>query len=372
MLIPNISHSEKWKQFFRRDIGRALGYCERIVGLYNKLAMSSSDIKTRKIVAGVIGKDTIGHWRDVQEIFKDFFGVSCLQCSEAVKNIAKGIPCEIALQKTSLSFDASTYIKELEVLMLILAEVYRGSGIARPDIDVSVIVEKDYNTLLNNPLHIIRVLKGLYTSLRMLLPLYNEFTYFLLITRNIDEEVFEKYFSNVDMEMLNRFGVRYRRIELCNKTLIFTHDRNSVGEKVLLLVSNIYRFFKLRSHILKKFIRIENEKEKFLENMLSTANNLLKDLEIKNNQFIYSLMFRNARRRFARAKYIYISTHVRIDRENCKTRIGFVEIPYKDFIKYVEPYMITGLLHLDNIMSKNNYVEMVLNVYIDPRNISYR
>lgn len=366
MFIPPVASHEKWKQFFRRDIGRALGYCERVVGLYNKLSMTSSDIKTKKIVAGIIGKNTIGHWRDIQKIFEEFFGVKCIKCSEAIKDVASGIPYDTALQKISLFFGESRAIKEIESLIVILSEIYKSSVAARPLITTPKILDTDYSTLTSNPLHIIRILKGLYTSLLALLPLHNEFTYFLLITRNIDYDLFKKYFMDLDLGSLSRFGIRYRKIQLCGESMIIGHEKNSTGEKVLLLVDNIYRLFEQQPYAIRKFINVVDEKEKFVRSMIKAAREVSTELGVKDVQSLSSSLYRSAEKRHVRAEYIYVETFVRIDRRDCKVKIKDLSIPYKDFIEYMEPYAITGLLQIDSIISKNGYSGIYIKIYLKP------
>ncbi|MEL9939532.1 MAG: hypothetical protein QXH86_00705 [Ignisphaera sp.] len=366
MLIPSVASNEKWKQFFKRDIGRALGYCERVVGLYNKFSMTSSDIKTKKIVAGIIGKNTIGHWRDIQKIFEEFFGIKCIKCSEAIKDVARGMPYDIALQKISLLFGESRTIKEIESMIVILSDIYKSSIIARPSTTASNILDTDYNTLTGNPLHIIRILKGLYTSLLALLPLHNEFTYFLLITRNIDYDLFKKYFTGLDLEFLSRFGIRYRKIRLCDETTIIGHEKNSTGEKVLFLVDNIYRLFEQQPYAIRKLINVVDEKEKFVRNMIKTARRVSTELRVKDIQSLYSSLYRSAEKRYVRAEYIYVETFARIDRRDCEVKIKDLSIPYKDFIEYMEPYAITGLLQFDSIIPENDYFGIHIKIYLKP------
>ncbi|MEM0026553.1 MAG: hypothetical protein QXT53_01280 [Ignisphaera sp.] len=366
MLIPPVASYEKWKQFFKRDIGRALGYCERIVGLYNKLSMTYSDINTKKIVAGIIGKNTIGHWRDIQKIFEEFFGIKCIRCSEIVKDIASGIPYDMVLQKVSLFFGEPRAIREIEALMVILAEIYKNSVIARPPAITSSIFNVDYNTLTSNPLHIIRILRGLYTSFLALLPLYNEFTYFLLITRNMDYDLFKKYFRDLDLGFLSRFGIKYRKIHLCEETAIIGHEKNSAGEKIQILVNNIYRFFKQQPYAIRRFIRVIDEEEKFVRSMIATLQGISTELGIKVSQSLYSSLYRNAEKRYIRAGYTYVETIIRVNRRDCSVKIKDFSIAYKDFVGYMEPYMITGLFQLDNIIPKDDYIDMYAKIYMKP------
>jgi hypothetical protein len=368
MLIPDIASAEKWKMFFQGDIGRALGYCERVLGLYNNIRMRLGDEKVKKIVVGVIGKDTIGHWRDIQEVFREFFGVKCVRCEEVVRSIAMGVPYSVALKNASLRLEDSSYIRNVEELAILLSKVHRESNIYLEKSDNLKELERDFSALLNNPLNIVEIVRGFYSSLKYLLPLYNRFTFFITISKYITRNLLEKYFKDLDLKLLSKFNIRFREDKLCKNIDILTHEKGSIGEAIVFLVNSIYRFFD-RSRGMRRIIGVKDEEERFVKEMLKLVTVIYQDLELVENTALYSSLYRSAVRTLAKGGYIYISVRVRIDQERNVAIIHNYTTSCENLVNIIEPYMITGLASIDNVAIHGNKIELLLNIYLNQRSV---
>jgi len=364
MLIPDIGSAEKWKKYFKGNIAVALGYCERVLGIFNNLKIRGGDVVTKKIVAGVIGRDTIGHWRDIQEIFSEFFGIKCVNCDEIIKSIVIGIPAEQVLQKASLKFEDSELVKFTEELFLLLSRVLKVSNVNLEEHDIERKIERDLSALVNNPLRIVEIVKGFYDSLRSLLPLYNGFTFFLMVSRSITNTLLEKYFKSLDLEMLNRFGIRFREENICSNIKVFIHEKESVGNYITLLISTIYNIFN-RSKGLKRFIGDVNEEERFISEMLKVIDDVYRDLGVHKEQTFYTALYRGAISTHVKAKYTHIITHVRIDAKRDAAHIHTLTINCENFVKLLEPYIITGLAYIKNVIKEEKDVlKVTIDMYV--------
>jgi hypothetical protein len=364
MLIPDIASVEKWRMFFRGDVSSALGYCERVLGLYNSMRMSVGDVRTKKIVVGVIGKDTIGHWRDIQEVFKEFFGIRCIRCEEAVKNIAMGIPYTVALQRVSLRFEAFNYIRSVEELAILLSKVLKESGVHLVRPDGLRKLDRDVSVLLNNPLNIIDVVKSFYESLRRLLPLYNRFTFFITVSRSITESLMEKYFRGLNLEALAKFNIKFRKETLCRDIPVFMHVRGSLGETIMFTVNSIYKFLN-SSRGMRKFIDVVDEEERFVKEMLRLATNVYRDMGYTEDHTFYSALYRGAISTLVKGSFIRISTRVRIDREKGMATVHGYTTKCENLVNLLEPYIMTGIAHIGSVTVHNDKTELLLNIYLD-------
>jgi hypothetical protein len=368
MLIPDIASAEKWKMFLRGDVGRALGYCERVLGLYNSIRMRIGDEKIKKMVVGIIGRDTIGHWKDIQSVYEEFFGVRCIGCEEAVKSIAMGIPYSVALQSVSLRLENSSYMKEVEGLVILLSKVLRESSVYIERSDVLKELERDLSTLLNNPLAITRIVKSFYESLRLLLPLYNRFTFFITISRSITKNLLERFFKNLDFKMLSKFNIRFRKEMICRNTAVFMQDKDSLGELILFLTNSIYRFLK-NSKGMRRFVSVGNEEEKFVNEMLKLVPQMYHDMGYSEDCSLYSALYKSAITTLVRGNFIHISSRIRIDRERDVALIHNYTIKCENFINMLEPYIVTGLAYFNNITKHNSKTELLLYIYLNQNNI---
>jgi len=368
MLIPDIASAEKWKMFLRGDVGRALGYCERVLGLYNSIRMRIGDEKIKKMVVGIIGRDTIGHWKDIQSVYEEFFGVRCIGCEEAVKSIAMGIPYSVALQSVSLRLENSSYMKEVEGLVILLSKVLRESSVYIERSDVLKELERDLSTLLNNPLAITRIVKSFYESLRLLLPLYNKFTFFITISRSITKNLLERFFKDLDFKMLSKFNIRFRKEMICRNTAVFMQDKDSLGELILFLTNSIYRFLK-NSKGMRRFVSVGNEEEKFINEMLKLVPQMYHDMGYSEDYSLYSALYKSAITTLVRGNFIRISSRIRIDRERDVALIHNYTIKCENFINMLEPYIITGLAYLNSVTKHNSKTELLLHIYLNQNNI---
>ncbi|MEM0371244.1 MAG: hypothetical protein QXW05_05070 [Ignisphaera sp.] len=73
MLIGNL---EGWKKYFKVHMVRALNYCERICLLYERLKYDISKSYIKKIIIGVVERNTVGYCRDIQDFLENSSGLN--------------------------------------------------------------------------------------------------------------------------------------------------------------------------------------------------------------------------------------------------------------------------------------------------------
>lgn len=364
VLIPNISSIGGWKKYFSIDIFRIYGYMQRLREIYSALKSSYESTKSKKIVMGVIGKDTIGYWRDIQQIYKNFFGIECRGCREAIKRIAMGIPLGNVVDSVKLVFRNSELIRGLDSIYKVLDSVM---GIVDVKGENRISIEDDLNRLSGNPLYIFDLLRGLYSTMINILPLYNEYTLFLEITRTMPMKLYSTFFKGFDFSVLRKVGIVYGSIDMCKdqEYRIMVHDIHSIGNNIDLLVDEIYDYIDFSRESLKtKMVRLHDERTMFVENMTRLISDVYELLDIKNIDKFYNDLNRYSYRKLVRARYSYLELKIRVDKEADHAVLGESIYKCEQFIDLLSPYIILGLGWIDSINEKNHLIKGVLHIYI--------
>ncbi len=364
ILISNISSIEGWKKYFSVDIFRVYGYVQRLREIYSALRNSHDSIRTKKIVMGVIGKDTIGYWRDIQQVYREFFGIECRGCREAVGRIAMGIPFENVVNEARLLSRDSELIQHLDSLYKLLDRVIDVMGIKGRD---RISIENDLNTLLGNPLHIFNIIRGFYSTLINILPLYNEYTMFLEITRSIPIKIYNTFFNGFNLNDLIKMNIAYKRFRVCRdqEYEIVAHETHSIGNQVNLLVNEIYSYIDLsREKLRTKMIKLYDERSIFIENMAKFISKVYEFLGIKCSEKFYSDINRYSYHRFVKGGYSYLELKIRINKETNSVVMGGSRYGCEVFLDMISPYIILGLGWIDPINEKDYFIDGVLHIYL--------
>lgn len=371
MLIPSIASEEGWKKYFNVDILRAYGYCQRIVNLYNKILTDSSNPMIKKMVMGIIGRDTVGHWKDIQQIYTKFLGIKCIRCEEAVKRIAMGIPFEKVVNDVSLNaIPQWKLFEDLKTLFLILNNIVTKVVSANEIEHENIFVNTDIQVkrLSGNPLEVLRLIKGFYSTIISLLPLYNEYSYFIYITRSMPMELLHKYFHNLDLNYLSKYSIYYNKIEVCKdheNGIIIIHSDNSVAHYVNMFVEAVYRFIKRSLKLnLSKFFNLVDEDYRYVSTMIEEVKNIGKEVPANLSEKVLNIIRRNSITQKIGTNYACSDTKILFYRDSCRVDIGSVNIDYSDFVEGLTPYFLTGLVIVKDLQKKNSgIVKARLRVY---------
>ncbi|MEM4513160.1 MAG: hypothetical protein QXZ41_01460 [Ignisphaera sp.] len=359
ILIPGIASKEGWKKYFKIDILRVLGYCQRVLGLYNRVCMDNSNPTIKKMVMGIIGRDTIGHWREIQSLYKKFYGITCIKCEEAIKRIAKGVPFESVVDETALRIPGRwELVEDLNTLMLILNNIVNKTvNPEEIEAESTNISEGVTKRLSSNPLEILRFIKGFYSTSISLLPLYNDYTFFLYISRSIYIGLLSKYFPNLDIDMLNSYSINFERIKLCkdDEYTILIPSRDSVIHYINMYIETIYRIIKKSLKIkISSFFNLVDEELKYISTMIHEVENLEEEFNTSISQRLVNAIHKNSITRKLKHSYIYATAIAVFNADKDRVAIGSTVLKCKDFLDGLSPYILTGLAHLEDIQQKED------------------
>jgi hypothetical protein len=361
ILIPRIADREGWKKYFEIDIVRALGYSQRILDLYNRITTDSSNILIKKMVMGVIGRDTIGHWRDIQQIYAKLLGIKCVKCEEAVKRISAGIPFEKVVDSVSISFVPGwKLLDDIKTISIILSSVLNKVEIfdkidqQRDLVNIDILVKQ----LSSNPLEITKLIKGFYSILISLLPLYNEYTFFLHITKAFPNSLMKKFFPGLNLDELSKFGVKYDFVNICREEEpLLVHSNNSVARYINMYVETIYLFIKRSLKIgFSKSFKIVDEEHRYLSTMIREAARIGEDIGKDIRKKVLNIIRTNSIIQKLGQKYVCSNTNIVFHRNRCQVAIGSTNISYTEFIEGLTPYLLTGLAIFKDIQEKDREV----------------
>lgn len=370
MLIPSIASKEGWKKYFRVDILRVLGYCQRVLGLYNEICTNSSNPMIKKMIIGVIGRDTIGHWRDIQLLYKKFYGITCTKCEEAIKRIAAGVPFENVVNETSLSISSRwELVEDLKTLLLILNNIV-SKTINPEEIDIEGIGgnDVDIKRLSSNPLEIFRFIRGFYSTSVSLLPLYNDYTFFLHISRSIHISLLDKYFPKLDISVLGLYNVNYERIKLCkdNEYTILIPSKDSIANYVYMYIETLYRMIRRSLKIkISSILNLVDEKLKYVSTMIREVKNIENQFEPSASQKLINIIRRNSVIQKLGFSYVYSTSTVLFNVDKDDVIIGSGVLKCRDFFDGLSPYILTGLAYLEDIQTNEDKrkVKAKLHIY---------
>lgn len=367
MLIPDVANSEGWKKYFKSDIVRVLGYCEKILGLYNRIATSSSDPLVKKIVMGVIGRDTIGHWRDIQTLFKKFFGIICMNCGDAVRRIAIGVPFDTVINEVSLRTQKTELLEDVRTLSTILSGIARKAMIESGEWSEKETIDIMIKRMSGNPLEVIRLVKGFYSTTISLLPLYNQYTFFLYIARSLYENLVKEYFAALDLSMLARYGIKFKHIRVCRDSgyAIYTPDFDSTAHYINIYVTTAYNMIKKSIRVgLTKFFNIADEEKKFISVMIDEVEKIKLRFSPALTNTIINMIRRSSGARKIMSNHIhYAITEAVFYTEKDQAVVNSNKVRCSDLLEGLAPYILTGLAYFSDFQERDGVAKAYLHIY---------
>lgn len=357
ILIPSIASKEGWKKYFKADILRVLGYCHRVLGLYNRICTDNSNPMIKKMVMGVIGRNTIGHWRDIQSLYKKFYGITCIKCEEAIKRISTGVPFENVVDEVALRISSRwELVEDLKILLLILNNIVNKTvNLDKIEAEDINILEGDIKRLSSNPLEILSFIKGFYSTSISLLPLYNDYTFFLHISRSIHIGLLDKYFPNLDIDMLNSYSINFERIRLCkdDEYTILIPSKDSLTHHINMYIETTYRIIKKSLKIkISSIFNLVDEELKYISAMIHEVKNIEEEFNPSISQRLVKAIHKNSITRKLKPSYFYATATALFNTDKDSVAIGSNVLKCKDFFDGLAPYILTGLAHLEDIQPK--------------------
>lgn len=288
-----------WSRFLKVDVLRALSYVKRALRLVDVLRGSSTSLQTVKIVAGVIGRDTVGHSRDVREALERLLGVTCVGCDGLVRDVAMGIPLERVATGVKLVFHDTPLLRELKLLEGILAEVIRRS--TRMEVDeeyVEEVVRKDYVSLAGNPLELFRLIRGLVATLLRLLPLYSPVTFTVRSLKLAPRFAVAKLLGDPLPELLVKLGVdlvELLPVEPGDYTLL-THRAGSLGDLISSAVDRAYAALREVGSARPRYVKVLDWERAYVEFALAQLGRFAELLEATREVGVVENLLREAGR----------------------------------------------------------------------------
>lgn len=365
-LIPSVTSRDRWRRYFRFEVLRALGYCKKVLGLYNRICTDSSSPLIRKMVIGVIGRDTIGHWRDIQTLYRRFFGITCKKCEDAVKRIAMGVPLENVIDSIQIqTVNRWRLVEDVKAMTTILNSIV-SKAINKHDAEPEDI-ETMVKHLSSNSLEVFRLIKGFYSTNISLLPLYNECTFFLYITRSINKGLIDKFFPGLDIAMLSSYGIEFKVLRVCrdDEFAILVPSSNSVSQYVITYISTLYRVLRQSLRLgLATFFRILDEEHVFVTTMAKEAKKLEREMSPQTSSTVINTVCKNSLILKTRSNYAYLTTNILFYKDKDEVAVGSGNLRCKDLFDGLSPYLVTGLAHFSDINDKGgDIVKARLHLY---------
>lgn len=365
-LIPSIVSKDRWRKYFGSEILRALGYCRKVLNLYDRILTDDSSPLVKKMVMGVIGRNTIGYWRDIQTLYRRFFGIACIGCEEAIKRIAMGIPLDNVVENVSVqAIDRWRLVEDLRVLAATLSSVINRT-VSKDEVlqeNTEVMIKR----LSGNPLDAFRLIKGFYSTNISLLPLYNECTFFLYVARSIHRDLIDKFFPDLDMAMLKNYGVEFNTVSVCSddRFSILIPSTNSVNQYIIIYIETLYRILKQSMRLgLTRFFKILDEEQVFISTMINEVKKIEKEMKRGAGNTIIDTILKNSLTRRTSSNYMYSTTNVLFHRDKDEVVIGSRNIRCENFFEGLTPYLITGLAYLGDIQDKGGeLIKARLHIY---------
>lgn len=363
--LLDVASEDGWKRYLWTDVLRALGYCRRVLSLREKITVDSSNPIIKKMVLGVIGKDTIGHWKDIQTVFKEFFGVVCINCRNTIRRIALGIPFEKVVDEVSLKVLDRGLVDDVKPLASALGAVISVAGVIE-DIGEVDAIETTLKRLASNPLEVLRIVKGFYSTTISLLPLYNRYTFFSLMTRSIHERLLNTFFPNLELAKLSKYGLRFNEVRLCRDSeyRLYIPSTNSIADPLNLYVKLAYKFIKKSLGLkLSTFFGLVDEEKRFVLTMVKEARTIEQELAPMLTRRVLTAVQRHAIKRKVWQTHAYSVVNVIFCRDSDTALIGSARLRCEDLLDGLSPYIITGLAYFDDIRETGEKIGAELHMY---------
>lgn len=362
---------EDWKKFFNSDVVQVAIRASRILGLVELLKNTSSSTLTLKVVAGVIGRDTVGHSRDVQNCFRDFLGVECLGCRDLVEKVSMGIPLTQVSVHARLSFNEVEWLNTLGVLDKVLRESLRvATGLEISSETLRAMTSRDYTTLTGNPLKVFNTLRGFYVASRRILPLYSSHTFLIQTLRGIPRFALEKLVGGESLEAMRKFRIDIREQVQCEDSnySLLSHSAGTPGDLILSAVDLVYKLHEFGALRHLRYLRVRNERDAYLDRAASAIDFMAELLGVKREFNTLSKILLSSGRAIAVRPGLQL-VKVKIRTEKPARYIGLRGrvLKVEEFMKGLSPYSVLGLSKIESFVNSDVSSEADLLVYIKTR-----
>lgn len=365
-LIPSVLDKDRWRRYFKVELLRAFGYCRKILELYDRILSDSSNPLIKKMIMGIIGRDTIGHWRDIQMFYRKFFGITCTGCEDAIKHVAMGIPLDKVVNNISITtINKWKLMEDIRIQTIILSNIL--NKVDNKDDALTYDINALIKRLSSNPLEIFRLVRGFYSVNISILPLYNECTFFLYITRSIPKDLINQFFSNIDISVLSSYGIKFDEIKVCrdDEFSLLVPSNNSINQYIITYIEVLYRVVKQSLRLsLKTFFKVSDEELNFISTMVNEAKKIEKEMNFETSVKTINIIRRNSSMRKIGPNYRYFIAKLLFYRDKDKVAINSNILKCEDLFNGLSPYFITGLAYFNDIQEKeNNIIKAKLHLY---------
>ncbi|MEM1882118.1 MAG: hypothetical protein QXY43_02875 [Sulfolobales archaeon] len=359
------------KEFFKSDLAQLASRASRLLRLVELINSSTSSPLTLKIVMGVIGKDTIGHSRSIQKLFKDFLGIECSGCREAIARLSKGIPFSQASSSVKLVFRGSEWLNVLIVLERLLRESLKNAGVLEVDESyLDSLAERDYSTLAGNPLKAFSILRGFYTASHKVLPQYSPYAFFIWSLRAVPKFAIEKLVGSEVMKSMRAFNIEVRELLPCVKDeySLVSHTPGSVGDVLASAIELVYKLHELGAPYSSRYLKIRDEMLIYLSFAVPVTGSVVESLGVEREfDLVSNLLLINGNTIRDYGDFKVVKLRVRTEKPAESVIVKGKKLSATTFLKGLSPYLVLGLGKLEDFRESEAAAEFDLTVYVKSR-----
>ncbi len=358
---------EGWRRFFESHVAQVAARASRFLRLVERLRSSPESPEAVKIVMGVIGRDTVGRSKEIREAFRKLMGVECLGCGEAVEMVSRGVPLERAIGSARLSFRRSEWLDSLTLLERLAHESLRNTGMLETSEDVlRSFSERDYATLVGDPLKVFGMLRGLYASLRWVLPLYSPHAFLVQALRGVPRFAIDKLGWRSHVEVAGRFGLALEEKLPCADPdySVVSHAPGSTGDMVSSMVDLAYRLHEIALRSSPRRLRVADERRKYLNEALLAVAPLAEMLGAGRELDAVSRTLLNEGRVAGRyLGYRLVEVRIKTQKPARYVTVGRARMGVELFMRGVAPYLVLGLGRMGGFEERGG-VEVIFNLSV--------
>jgi len=358
---------DEWRRFFKVDLFRVASYSARVRRLVELLKARSGTLAAVKIVMGVIGKDTVGYSRDIQECFSSFLGVRCLRCREATAKVSMGMPLEQVVPSVALRFEETEFLSSVMVLERLARESVRlAVGVDIDEGYLNTAAEKDFNALVGNPLKVFDLLRGLLTTLRRMLPHYSPHAFFVYSLRNVPRFAAERFLGAMNIEVAGKFGIAFEDLIPARDSSysLISHRPGTVGDVLVSAIDTAFRVHEVCDLLHHKRLRVRDERQHHIEAFTPLIEDVADALGVKSQLETVVAPLLGSARRERRGSYSVVRIGVRTENPALYVSAGGRRIPVDRFMGGLAPYLLLGLGRFENVVREASNITADLVVYV--------
>lgn len=362
-----LSH-EEWKKFFKTDVVQVAGRASRLLRLVELFEGSSASSATLKVVMGIIGRDTIGHSKGIQTIFRDLLGIECLGCRDAIERISMGMPLSRVIGSVGLKLGRSEWLDLVRVLDRLLRESLKKAGVAElSESYVDRSAERDYTTLVGNPLKIFSILRGFYAASRRILPLYSPHAFFVQALRAVPRFCLEKLVGEDHMGAAGAFNIAVEELVPCADSAysLVSHIPGSTGDTLVSAIDVVYRLHELGISNSSKYLKIRDELMEYVARAGPAVSLVARVLGVERDfDRVSRVLLSEGDIAGHRGDFRAVKLRVRTEKPAKSIVVGGRRLSTEVFTRGVSPYLVLGLGRLESLRSDGSEVAFDLIVYV--------